>query len=41
MRHKDPRTAKKHFHGKAEQLRMLMNECISQGKVISMKGNGF
>lgn len=37
MRHKDPRTTKKYFHGRAERLRGFMNRRRGTGNVIPIK----
>ena len=38
MRHKDPRTTEKYFHGRAERLRHFVNKRRNQENVIPIKG---
>jgi hypothetical protein len=40
MRHRDPRTTGKYFHGRAERPRAFVNKRRNQGNVIPIKGNG-
>jgi hypothetical protein len=39
MRHKDPRTTEKYFHGRKERLRVFVNKRRKQGNVSPIKGN--
>ena len=39
MRHKDPRTTEKYFHGRAERLRAFVNKRRNQENVIPIKGS--